>query len=124
MITLNGIVLPDDLYIKQANNGLFSQNIDYTLGGKPIVNTMKLYGGDTIEVFGNEDSGWIKYSTLKELENDYNQNYNNILILDFNGTIYNVMYAQPYPLDFNPIIEKPTYNDDDYFYGKIKLIKF
>lgn len=123
MISLNGITLPDDLYIDEFDDMAYRQSVRYTLGGKPIIETQSLLNGVEIVVFGEEDSGWIKYSVLQALKDDVRSNYNNVLQLIFNTKQYNVMYAMPKPLDFTPLIQKPTYNDNDYFYGSINLIK-
>lgn len=124
MITLNGIVLPDDLYINEFNSAFaYSQQIQYTLGGKPVINTMSLMNGNDLVVYGNKDSGWITYGVLQELQNDVKNNYNNIIILDFNGKLYYALYKMPQPLDFQPILDKVVYDSNDYFYGSINLIK-
>ena len=123
MISLNGITLPEDLYLNEFSDMAFDQKVRFTVGGKPIVHTRDNMNGQAISVTGNEDSGWIKYSVLINLKNDVKINYNNVLQLIFNDKNYNVVYAMPTPLEFEPLIEKPSYNDDDYFYGSINLIR-
>lgn len=123
MISLNGITLPEDLYLNEFSDMSFSQTTKFTVGGKPIIYTRNNMNGQEISITGNEDSGWIKYNILINLKNDVKINYNNILQLIFNNKNYNVVYAMPTPLEFEPLIEKPYYNDDDYFYGSINLIR-
>lgn len=124
MITLNGIVLPDDLYIDEYQSDFaYSQDLRYTLGGKPFINTLKLDNGNDLKLYGEQNTGWITHNVLKALIDDVKNNYNNIIVLDFNSKIYYVMYKMPQPLNFEPVLLKPVYEDTDYFYGSINLIK-
>lgn len=124
MISLNGIVLPDDLYINEYDGNFpYAQDLQYTLGGKPVISSIKLFNGNDLTLYGLENSGWITYGTVLELEQDLKNNYNNIITLVFFGKVYYLMYKLPNPFSFKPVLEKSVYLDSDYFYGEINFIK-
>lgn len=91
-IALGGVTLPEDLvWTDELNYSSVAQNKQRTLTGALIVQESAKIKGRPITLTGTAESGWIDRATLLTLQTLVDT-VDNDLVLNFNGTNYNVRF--------------------------------
>ena len=121
MITLAGIELPDAIWEDQFAYTPIDQNIRYTLGGKPIIETAVQKDGRPITL----RCQWVPLADLRRLEllRDQPNTVMDLFLSDRRAFATTFRHTDNPPLDVVPIVERPSYDDLDYFNISIKLIQ-
>ena len=121
MTTLAGIELPDAIWEDQFAYTPIDQNIRYTLGGKPIIETAVRKDGRPITL----RCQWVSLADLLQLEllRDQPNTVMDLFLSDGRAFATGFRHSDNPPLDVAPIVERRSYDDSDYFNITIKLIQ-
>ena len=121
MVTLAGINLPETIWEDEYAYTPVDQNVRYTLGGKPIIETAVRQGGRPITL----RCQWVSLAVLRQLESlrDQPDTVMNLVISDARSFATSFRHSANPPLDVAPIVERPAYTDSDFFNISIKLIQ-
>jgi len=94
-----------------------------TVDGGAVIWTQENQQGQNIDLVGYENSGWLKYSTLKQIKSMAAISGAEYTLEKSDGTTVQVRFRhEDTPvIDVAPIVERAVYDDTDYFYGTIKL---
>ena len=93
-VTLAGIDLPIDLIWKDEYGwSNITQSIKKSLTGALIIQEASQPKGRLFTLIGGQDAAWVTKTTLELLEAQYNTP-DNIMVLNFHGTSYNVMFMR------------------------------
>ena len=124
-IKLDGFDLNQQLiWIERHQSQNVAQNVDRLLGGGVVIHSAPLTNGEKITLQATSSTGW-----LTKVQKDYILSLANGVgtthVLDYNGTIMNVMFRhnEPPAVDLRPLIDRPVHDNTDYFIGTIKLLK-
>ncbi len=127
MIKLGDIELPDDLifdnYFEWTGQ---AAAIDRTLSGGVVVYANEI-SGRPINLMGDKNYAWLTFAQVKALQQ----------MAGVIGGVYELIYGDQLfsvrfriedapAIDVKPILDMPHYdydNDEDYFYGTIKLME-
>ena len=123
-IILSGLVLPEDLSFEPTPyswSGI-SSSVDRTLGGNLLVWENEIQKGRPIDLISLENRGWISKSIADQLLS-FSSVVGGTYTLNYRSNEYNVRFRhQDWPcLELYPIIARKEFDNDAYFYGKIKL---
>ncbi|WP_457571414.1 hypothetical protein [Desulfovulcanus sp.] len=125
MITLEGIVLPDDMVLEGPEaNTYVAQSVKRSLSGRLLICQKLLVKGGILNLVSTPEFGWLKRETLdaiRELANQIDANFT----LKYHGDIYTVMfrhYDAPV-LHVDPLLITIPSQDTQYYYGTIKLME-
>ena len=124
-ITLDGVPLPYGPYPGMMIWGgehkprPVSLDSATTIGGRYRYAAKKFIGGREIDLVAEINRAWIDQATLDALNASHDANVGNSITLDWNGTIYTVIYRydDAPAIDMTPVSVKVCGN----FYGTIKL---
>ena len=121
MVTLTGINLPEAIWEDEFAYTPVDQNVRYTLGGKPIIETAVRKSGRPITL----RCQWMSLANLRKLELLRDQPNTVMDLVLANGLSFAVAFrhSDNPPLDVVPVVERPSYDDGDYFDITIKLIQ-
>ena len=120
-MTLAGIKLPEAIWDDEFAYTPVDQNVRYTLGGKPIIETAVRKSGRPITL----RCQWVSLVNLRQLESlrDQANTVMDLLLSDDRSFAVAFRHTDNPPLDVVPIVERPSYDDGDYFDVTIKLIQ-
>ena len=120
MVTLAGINLSDAIWEDEFAYTPVDQNVRYTLGGKPIIETAVRNSGRPITL----RCQWVSLAGLRQLEllRDQPNTVMDLVMPDGRSFVVAFRHSDNPPLDVAPIVERPSYNNYDYFNATIKLI--
>ena len=119
MNTLNGIDLPEGLeWIDEYASSPVAQSVLRTLGGALVTYHQNLIDGKPITLVAQDRVAWFDQSqvdAIKAIADAPGATYT----LDWNGTIYNVMFRhqEPPAVDFTKILPHAIY-----YFSTIKLM--
>jgi hypothetical protein len=124
MIVLGGVILPDDLSFEPTAyswTGIASSP-DRSLGGNLLVWESEIQNGQPIDLIALENRGWLSKNIADQLLGLASV-IGGTYTLDYRGNLYTVRFRQEdWPcLELYPIITRKEFDNDSYFYGKIKL---
>ena len=121
MVTLAGIALPDAIWEDEFTYTPIDQNIRYTLGGKPIIETAVRKNGRPITL----RCQWVSLADLRQLEllRDQQNSVMDLFLPDGRAFATIFRHSDNPPLDVAPIVERPSYDHSDYFNITLKLIQ-
>ena len=124
MIILGGVTLPNDLSFEPAPyswSGIAS-SVDRSLGGNLLVWESEVPNGQPIDLIALESRGWISKNIADQLSS-LSSVVGGTHAFDYRGNIYDVRFRhQDWPcLELYPIIARKEFDNDSFFYGKIKL---
>ena len=114
-ITLAGIDLPDLVRVSEYAQYGTRAVVEFSLGGKPIVWEDLKYG-ESFDLGGTSDTGWISRSTLEALAAIAAVPLQ-IYTLDYEGDIKSVRFRQEEPpvVSAQPIIPRPNHENEDWY---------
>ena len=120
MVTLAGIKLPEAIWEDEFAYTPVDQNVRYTLGGKPIVETAMRNRGRPIIL----RCQWVSLADLRQLEllRDQPNTVMNLVLTGGRSFAVGFRHSDNPPLDVVPVVERPAY-DGDYFDITLKLIQ-
>ena len=119
MSTLDGITLPDGLeWIDKHSSSPVAQTVLRTLGGALVTYYQNLTDGVPITLIAQDRVAWFDQSQVDALKAIADV-AGAIYVLDWNGTIYNVMFRhqEPPAIDFSTILPHAEFH-----FGTIKLM--
>lgn len=118
---LGGITLDRDLYLDPFSDNVTS-TAEQTIDGETVVFSQTT-SGQSIDLIGYETSGWLTYGVLKQLHALSNVAGALYTLELADGTVKQVRFRheEKPAVDMTPIVSRSVYDDDDYFYGTIKL---
>ena len=121
MTTLAGINLPEAVWEDEFGYSPIDQNVRYTLGGKPVIETAVRKSGRPITL----RCQWIPLPGLRQLEllRDQPNTVMDLVLSDGRSFATSIRHTDNPPFDVVPIVERPVYDDNDYFDVTIKLIQ-
>ena len=121
MTTLAGIELLESIWEDEFAYTPVDQNVRYTLGGKPIIETAVRKSGRPITL----RCQWVSLANLRELEwlRDQPNTVMDLFLSDGRAFATAFRHTDNPPLDVAPIVERPSYEDGDYFDVTIKLLQ-
>ena len=121
MATLAGINLPEAIWEDEFAYSPVDQNVRYTLGGKPVIETAVRNSGRPITL----RCQWISLADLRQLESlrDQPNSVMDLVLADGRSFAVAFRHSDNPPLDVAPIVERPVYDDSDHFDVTIKLIQ-
>jgi hypothetical protein len=124
MIRLGDLTLPDDMLWegRETYTGVAAAAQTMLDGSSQVYESE--VAGQKIDLASGADYGWLTYAQVIALRS----------MARAVGTIYDLTYGDEVlsvrfrhedggALEFTPIIERPQYDDNDYFYGTIKLME-
>lgn len=110
-ITLDAIVLPDDLvWADEFGWSNVTQDVQTTLTGALVIQEAVQAKGRIITIGGAQDSGWITKSVLDSLLAKANTP-DTIMTLSYHGETFNVMYSRSG--NTSPVDAKQIYDLSD-----------
>lgn len=118
---LGGITLDHDLYLDPFSDNVTS-TAEQTIDGETVVFSQTT-SGQSIDLIGYETSGWLTYGVLKQLHALSNVAGAVYALELADGTVKQVRFRheEKPAVDMTPIVSRSVYDNDDYFYGTIKL---
>ena len=121
MVTLAGINLSEAIWEDEFAYSPIDQNVRYTLGGKPIIQTAMRNSGRPIIL----RCQWVSLADLRQLEllRDQPNTVMDLLLSDGRSFATSFRHSDNPPLDVAPIVERPSYDDSDYFDVTVKVIQ-
>ena len=121
MTTLAGINLHDAIWEDEFAFTVVDQNVRYTLGGKPIIEVAVRKSGRPITL----RCTWVSLADLRQLEllRDQPNAVMDLVLTDGRSFATAFRHSDNPPLDVAPVIERPSYGDQDFFNVTIKLIE-
>ena len=121
MVTLAGINLPDAIWEDEFAYSPVDQNVRYTLGGKPVIETAVRKSGRPITL----RCQWVSLADLRQLEllRDLPESVMDLFLSDGRSFATAFRHTDNPPLDVVPVVERPAYTDSDFFNISIKLIQ-
>lgn len=123
-MTLDGIVLPDDLVWSNQFSWLpVSQSTEQAVNGALIVQEAVKLKGRTIKLRGGEDYAWITLDIVKQLQSLASTPANEIVLVH-RGINYNVIFDHSIQaLEINPVIDYADPDNTDRYSITINLIE-
>ncbi len=124
-ISLNGVVLDDDLYLDdEYNYSSVAQTILHTMLGQVIVQTTPLTGGYSLSLSArNEKDGYVGCFTRSQIEGFKLLERDSIPVIFIFGTdTYNVI-VKAGGVQMEPLFPYTAKNSSDKFIGILTLIK-
>ncbi|MBF0568274.1 MAG: hypothetical protein HQK95_05340 [Nitrospirae bacterium] len=102
---------------------MIAETVERTLSGGVVVYGNEI-SGRPIDIEAKENMCWITYAQVKALQAMASVQ-GAVYALTYEDETFNVRFRnEDAPaLELTPILEKSTYNENDYFYGKIKLME-
>ena len=121
MATLAGINLSDAIWEDEFAYTAADQNVRHTLGGKPIIETAMRNSGRPITL----RCQWVSLADLRQLEllRDQSNTVMDLVLSDGRSYAVGFRHSDNPPLDVAPVVERPAYDDGDYFDVTVKLIQ-
>ena len=121
MVKIDTIELPDLIWVDEFDYLPMSSSKDRTLGYNALVWSSKNKFQRNITLQGDENRAWLTRKQVKELEKlAYIPDA--VFDLEYNGKKYKVRFRhEDVPIEMYPILPRTNPNDEDYYYGTIRL---
>lgn len=120
---LGEVTFDNDLYIAEFAASAVIATKEATIDGGEVIFAQANGGGNSIDLVGYENSGWLTYATLNQIKAMSQYPAGEYLLEKADGSTVLVRFRHEEApvIDVTPLIERAEYDDTDYFYGTIKL---
>lgn len=124
MIQLGDVEFPNQIFWPNRFEWTgISEAAERTLSGGVVVYGNSI-SGRPIDLEGRENMCWITYASVKALQAMASvQDAQYDLIYEDEQLSVRFRHEESPTIEFTPILEKPAYNDSDYFNCKIRLME-
>jgi len=125
MISLNGVTLSEDLiWENEFDNPAISQNIQRTLLGSLVIQSMPLVNGRSINLVAVSDgTSYFGFFTREQvIEFKRIEQSGSTVVFHYEGTNYNVKIRSS-GVQVSPLIARPNQVDSDLYIGTLNLIE-
>ncbi len=125
MITLDAIVLPDDIWWSdELDWSPVEQKTEYSLEGALLIEESIKQKGRTITLAGSEDRAWVPRSTVLDLM-DLAAIPGTEMVLTFGSRTFNVMFRRGdgLPVEARPIFAISPPADEDWYTLILRLME-
>jgi hypothetical protein len=123
MISLGGIVLSDDILQRgiEGEPTVAVKSFD-TIKGNTYTVIQQLYDCKSIDIYGENNTGWVSYATYKEILNlALDALATHVLVYNDYTSVVRFRYEDAPVVSYTPLIPRPNITDEDYVYMTIKL---
>ena len=123
-ITLGGITLnPNMVWAERYGHAPVAQEVQYTLGGTPIVYSRGLKAGVPITLLALQDQGWLEKTVVDAVQSSANTPGAQYTLVIGAESFTVVFRHQDAPaVEMSPLITRAVPLAGDYFVGQIKLM--
>ncbi len=124
-MTLDNIELPDDLlWVNEFDWNPVEQNIERSLSGALLVQEQKKLQGRPIILSGGDDFGWVKRSTVLELQKMGNDTNHVMLLIMQDQREFDVIFNRTVisPIKAQQILPSAYCNDETQYSLHIQLL--
>lgn len=122
-VELGGIALPDGImWVDRQTWTATGGSVKRALSGNLIVSANTITGRP-ITLDAKDTRCWIPRDTVEAIQSLANQP-RAVYTLKYYDEEFQVRFRhEESPIEFTPLLEKPVYSAEDYFYGTIRLME-